>query len=50
MIARMYSLGELDSLLVVEEIMRQVIANVPEDASAVYGCRRKPVVEKDGVS
>ena len=37
------------SLLVVEEVMRQVVADVAEDATAVDGRRGVPVVEEDGM-
>lgn len=36
-------------LAVVEEVVRQVIANVAENAAAKHGCGSIPVVEEDCV-
>ena len=39
----------MNSLFVMEEVMRHVIANVSEDATAVHSSCRVPVIEENGV-
>ena len=39
----------MNLLAVMQEVVSHVVADVPEDPSAVYGSSSEPIIEEDGV-